>query len=309
MGIQSYNFDRLERISRSEMALRETLEHFVPGEEQRFQLLLRLEQCLQQAIRGGCTLHTRNYRLEDAPRWEQRLGEGAIYVTLSTLPSAPKMLLVWDSILALSLIDRLLGGELNEVPTPRPLTEIETGVFSYLLMQVCRTFHRFFEQGAEAVPIRVEAIFSDTEQVRAAIAGAERVALADVTVAIPELTGQLQLVLPDPFVAEVLAPRVTVPEERVTPIEQRERMKNLGDLNFPMRAVLGEATLSPLELNGLQAGDVVLLDQSHSRLEAGQLRGRVVFEALRSGAPTVVTEIAEAGPPARFVVQEFYHEA
>ncbi len=307
MDALPYNLSRLESVSRSEMAIQDTLLHFVPEGETRLKLLLAMEQSLQQCIRGGCTLHPQGYRLADAAPWLHRAGTEGLYVIFSTVPTGAKALLVFDPVLALALINRLLGGELTEVPAERDLSEIEHGVLTYLLMQVCRSFHDFF--GNETAPIRVEKVVTRTEDVQNLIAGTEMMAVADVTVAIPELTGQLQLVLPDMFIEEVLAPRTALPDDSVSGDTQEARLMQLGDLVFPMQACVGELSLSPKEIDGLQVGDIVLVDSPYAHVEGATVKGSLKLYPMRPGAPTVETKIREAGPPARPEVIGLYHDA
>lgn len=307
MSIVPYNFSRLETISRATLQIQETLSRLLPAGERRLKLLRRLEQTLQQCVRGGCTLHAKGYRLEAAPTWRDRAAGEGVYAILAATQTGAKGLLVWDPVLALALIDRLLGGELTEVPEPRPLTEIEKGVLSYLVMQLCRVFHQFF--GNEGTGIRVEKIVSDFKTVKAMLAGSEQMALADITVAIPEVSGQIQLVLPDQFVSEVLSPRVAAPAKTFTEAEQRERLERFGNLLFPMRASVGEARLTPQEIGSLEPGDIILVDHPHCHLIEGKVSGEIKFYPLSRGTPTLITQIRETTPRAQLEVKEVYYEA
>lgn len=320
MVIHPYNFSRLESVSLAECRLKETLKNFIPEGEARLKLLLSVEKVLQQSIRGGCTLHTKEYRVEDYNTWRGRIGGEGIYSMFSTLPTGAKMLLIWDSVLALSLIDRMLGGELTEIPAARELSEIENGVLSFLLMQIARTFHTFqqdegrrsthLEPVSESfAPIRFEKVFSDQETLEASLLGVKHVVVVDVKVAIPELIGQVQLVLPDLFIEEVLAPRVSAMKTELSCEERQERLNLLGDLLFPMRASIGEAFLSAGEMVDLQPGDIILLDQPHCQLTGGKIEGDVVFYPECMGAPTIVATIQDLGPPAQMAVKEIYREA
>ncbi len=311
MEATSLDFSRLEKISLTERRLRETLDNFIPAGERRLQLQLAIEQALQQSLRGGCTLHGKAYRLEAAEEWRDHAAGDALYVTLSVIPTGAKMVLVWDPVLALALVDRVLGGELKEVPVARQLTEIEIGVISFLLMQACRVFDQMVAESAngEFAPIRIEKVFHARETLLAAMAGAKQVAVMDVSVAIPELTGLMQMVLPDNFIEEVMQPRVKLPEQTLGVAEERARLESLGDLTFPMRAVVGESALLPAELGALEPGDIVLLDQAHARMEQGRLQGHVQLKALRPGAPTLMTQIRDDGPPAQLEIIEMYREA
>jgi flagellar motor switch protein FliM len=311
MAINPYNFSNIESVSTSERRLHEILDSIIPKGEMRFNFLLSLEKVVQQSIRGGFTLHCKGYHLEDRNTWQARAGQNGVHVMLSALSTGSKMLLICDPVLVLALIDRLLGGELHEIPTARKLTEIETGVFSYLLMQLCRAFHEFQQSKAESnfAPIRVEKVFSDQDSFEAALAGVKRVATANLTVAIPELTGGVQIVLPDLFVEEVLASFIQTQEVELSEEDQLNRLYLMGDLKFHMRATVGETMLTPAEINDLQPGDIVLLDQPHSYLKDNRLEGDVVFYPVQRDVPTIVATIRDTGPPARFEIKEMYRDA
>ncbi len=302
------DFTGLESISREERLVQDILFHLLPTQESRLKLLLALEQVLQSAIRGGCTLHHKNSQLESLEQWRERVKGEGVYVVLSTTPTGPKAVLVWDSILALALVDRLLGGELNEVPVPRILTEIESGVFSYILMKACQAFHVFFADDT-LLPVRLEKIVTDMNELNTVFSDCQQIARIDLAMAIPELTGPVQLIIGDAFIKDVLGDRVSLVKEPVSEPEQKQRLQALGDLHFPMRATVGSTALSPQELAGLEPGDIVLLDQAHCRLNQGQLNGELLFYPLRPGAPKIRARIESNGPPAQMRIEEMFQEA
>jgi len=305
MNIEPFNFARLKSVSRAELRLQTILQQFLPTGKKRLKLLHALEKTLQESIRGGCTLHLKDYHLQKTAIWQDRSDEAAVYVTLTTAPTGAKALLVFDPVLALCLIDRLLGGSLTEVPAARVLTELEAGVFSYLLMQVCRTFHQSHPSEHQA-PIRVAKIFSEPEQLETILAGTERLVVADATVALPELSLPVQIVLPDAFVEEVLAPRSRQPMEQLSIAQQRQGLMAYGDLSFAMRASAGETTLTPREVAHLEAGDIILLDQPHVHFEEGQIAGQLQVYPVHPGAPTFLTKIRDTHAPACLEVMEVY---
>jgi flagellar motor switch protein FliM len=306
-SVKKYDFSRLEAVSSSKLELNRILGHYVL-EAERPRLIRGLEQVLQQCVRGGCTLHSKGFRLEAAKEWQQRLGEEAVYAVLSAVPGGPKAVIVWEPVLALSVIDRMLAGELSEIAGRRPLSEIERGVLSYVMAKLCQACHRYVVP--DAMPIRLEGLHEDTETVIQLISGAEQLALAEMTLALPELSGVIQIVLPDLFIREVmLSPKGLAAAQQVPSAEQVQRLHDLGDLSFLMRASIGSATLRPDEILHLEPGDIVLLDESHCHYDGKALSGNVVFHPARHGAPTIVASIQELGPPAKVEVKDIYREA
>jgi len=303
-----FDFSRLESVSLQKLKLTETLQNYLPSEQARDQLRRGIEQTLQQSIRGGCTLHPKGFHLEDAEAWRKQTPNRAIYVVLTAAPTGPKALMVWDPVLVLALIDRLLAGELAEIPTARSLSEIETGVFSYLMTKILQVFHEFLAEGS--APLRLQSVEMDRESIMSCLEGAEQLAISDVVMAIPELTGVVQLILPDSFISNLLgAPRAESADKEKERVQMEEKLRMIGDLSFPLIASIGETKLTPSEMGSLEPGDIVLVDTPHCRLEEGSLNGDIVFHPTRQGAPTIVTKILESGPPARVEIKEIFREA
>lgn len=303
-SVEKYDFSRLASVSMRELELETVLHRYVVPAE-RSELIRALEKVLQECVRGGCTLHSKGFRLEAAGQWLQRVGDSAVYAVLSAVPGGPKALLVWEPVLALSVIDRILAGELTEIASPRSLSEIEHGVLSYVLARLCQACHRFVDPAA--MPIRLETVHENAAALTSLVAGSEVVALAEVTIALPELSGVVQLVLPELFIREVMATgEVESPRVGAT---SAQHLHELGDLTFRLRAAVGSATLTAEELKQLEAGDIVLLDRCHAFYDGKILSGDVVFHPARHGVPTFVGSIAEAGPPAKFAIKEIYREA
>lgn len=303
-SVKSYDFSRLASVSSRKLELERVLQHYVVPAE-RTELIRALEKVLQECVRGGCTLHTKGFRLESATQWQQRLGKRAVYAVLSAVPGGPQALIVGEPVLALSIIDRILAGELTEIAGPsRSLSEIEQGVLSYVLARLCQTCHRFVDPAA--MPIRFEEIHEDTESLLPILAGSEEVAVAEVTIALPELSGVVQIVLPELFIAEVMATPAATPRASTASVQ---RLRELGDLSFQLRASVGSATLTAEEVRHLEPGDIVLLDECHALYDGQALSGELVFHPARHGVPTLVASITDAGTPAKVAIKEIYREA
>ena len=311
-SVKKFDFHQLESVSPGDLHLMNTLRHYAPAGRGRQTLLRRLEQVLQHITRGGCTLHSRGFRLEEATAWKGRLGparsgggEAAVYTVLSAVPGGPQAILVWEPILVLALIDRILAGELTEVPGLRSLSDIERGVLSYVMAKLCQACHG--ELAAGAMPIRLERIHEDSEAAANLVSSAEQVAVAEVTIALPELSGVMQVVLPDLFIREVMATQARPEPDEAA--RMASGLEELGDLSFDVSASIGRATLTHREVSQLEAGDIVLLDESQCRYADGHLQGEVTLRPRQHGVPTVVAAIQDVGPPAKLAVTSIIREA
>lgn len=304
-SVKEFDLSGLESVSMTDMELENALTAYLPEAESRAALLADLRRTLTQLMRGDCAIHCKDFYFEELDAWKPRLEAEGVYILLSGLASGAKALMVWDTVLALEMIDRLLGGEATEMPVRRPLTEIEVGVMSYLITKLLECFHQYLPQ--EAMPIRLEAVVARREDLAPLYAGVDEIALADFTVVLPHVSGGVQLVLPDSFIFEVMRPQVDLYAEQERQALIDSRLHQVGDLSYPMMASVGETELLPSEIVGLASGDIVLIDVPHVQCQEGQVTGELVLRPLREGAPTIVTDIRENGPPARLEVKKVYH--
>jgi flagellar motor switch protein FliM len=167
--------------------------------------------------------------------------------------------------LALVMIDRLLGGQGQEPPAARDLTEIERVVIERIGARALIDLAGAW-QDVGAYACRILGVVTSAQAIQAT-APTEIIVVATFTMGIGEATGRLTLGYPYPLLEPVLGrlggqrwaaagPSGPAPEAR------RFIARELAASRLGVRALLGRAQLTVGELLSLHPGQLIALDAS-----------------------------------------------
>ncbi len=186
-------------------------------------------------------------------------------------PMHHKILLEIDLRFAYQAIDRLLGGHGISVDTHRPLTEIEQGVFSYLLLKVMALF-----QGQmihpEQTAVRLEDIRSDLKSSADIVRHEDYWLCYSWKLNFDLDVGFIRAFLPTSL-ARTLgggdAPMQSALADRIRD-RIRSRMHRLAHVQTDVAIEIGRIELTPDDVEALDPGDIILLENTQVQLtEAG----------------------------------------
>jgi type III secretion system YscQ/HrcQ family protein len=191
-------------------------------------------------------------------------------------PKTERVLIQIDLPIAQQAIDRLLGGDAEDVDDQRPLSEIEEGVFAFVLLRVLRLLQD--DAGAELdVGLRFEGIVGEPDLLKARVdVDAPAIVLSyklffDVAVGVCRVVLPRSLVERDlSSIAETEGPART---RRLRALQKRAPRVAL--MRSSLSVQIGQIALSPQDLAGLERGDIVLIEGAEVRMTDGALAGRV----------------------------------
>jgi flagellar motor switch protein FliM len=183
------------------------------------------------------------------------------------VPRPQKALLEVDLTVAQACIDRILGGNAEDVDVQRPLSEIEDGVFSFVLLKALALVQQTFG-GERQIALRLESVVGDVEtlRMRADVDGAW--VCLSFKLFFDLKVGYFRIYLPHDLVREELP--AIVPDGG--PAQERflRRLLDRADLVRPLRAPLtvevGRLSLAMSDLEALDVDDIILVEQSDVRL-------------------------------------------
>lgn len=300
------DFSKLKCLTQAELHLWQALYRFGATLDWSQGFFPRLMSSLSEVLRCPSSVRFKGMRLEAALPWQQRLSQAGVFATLSAGPSGEKAYLLVDPVFALSLIDRLLGGEPTELPSARRLTEIEAGAMSYLIARALQSFFDFL--GSEQGHYRLEKIYGLSEELGPLLANVATLALIDLQVSLPEVGAHVQLCLPDRFIQQELGGAIDSGAFQARLSEERSRrLQSFGDLPLHYLVMVGAAVLSNEECQSLHIGDIVLLDSHQVGVSAGGLTGELSLVPSQGRGPRVQLAIEDPAPPAKLRVKEIYH--
>ena len=165
--------------------------------------------------------------------------------------------------LALTIVERLLGGNADLVPKPRTITPIEQAVIKSVIEHALGDLRNAWRSIAE-LNFRYERLEMEADFVQIA-PSSEIVIIVSLDVNIGANTYLMNLCFPTFALEEVLArlnrQQVTTQVTKQSPARLKENMEvlkqQISTTNLPIIAELGKAAITVRELMELQVGDVI----------------------------------------------------
>lgn len=202
-----------------------------------------------------------------------------LVAVLGAAPSEGKILLEVDSGLAGFFIERLLGGGSETFPTPKPLSEIEQGVLQYLILQLLAHVYRLCGEDSR-VHFRFEKFVFNPDDLRNVINFEDTVFGLGVRMNVGANAGYVRLVFPSPLVSRLYLNVQAKGEARKAENEYLwEKLGEYGHVKLPLWADGGRVTITTGDMENLESGDVILLEDSKLKLNERALSGSVILRA------------------------------
>jgi flagellar motor switch protein FliM len=227
------------------------------------------------------------------------LPEQTAFYAVSIEPLEGLMALELNPVVAITLVDRMLGGTGLTQGVDRPLTEIEQNVIDSVVKLILDTLSEVWRAVTE-VQFRIHG--RETRPQMLNVMGPnENVMLLALEIRFLEARGMLNLCIPTAAI-EAVGERFVQGAQRTrrqpTPLEEEWLSTNLGRVGIPVTAMLA-STLSAGELLKLQRGDVIGLGHSLLQpidIQIGQVTRFLGRLASDGGALTVRVESRADAP-------------
>ncbi|MHB8926042.1 MAG: flagellar motor switch protein FliM [Bacillota bacterium] len=204
----------------------------------------------------------------------------AIVAIVNLAPLPGNAVLDISHTIAFPMIDRLFGGAGQTNEHARALTEIEVIVMERIFVQFLDTLKEAWKNITEIKP-KLETIESNPLFAQV-VGSAEMAVLITFSAKLGEAVGSINFCLPylviEPVLPKLSAQHWFSTSQRTVAQGSPELLKKrLEDAAIPISVVLGETTISVRDLMGLQAGDVIQLDNPMTSDLKGFIGSRVKF--------------------------------
>ncbi|MEL6187305.1 MAG: type III secretion system cytoplasmic ring protein SctQ [Myxococcota bacterium] len=199
------------------------------------------------------------------PRTQLRgLIPGATFIAVVGLEPRPeKVLLEIDLRFVYAVVDRLLGGRGAAVDVHRPLSDIEQGVFSFLLLKVLALFQGQMAHSDETA-LRLEDMRNDLKSCADILRREDHWMVTSWKMNVDLDVSFVRALAPVSLARHFGGP--PAPEDAMITARHHERIRQnlhrLGGATFTGRVEAGRLEFSPEELEALDPGDIVVLEDS-----------------------------------------------
>ncbi|EPX58082.1 Flagellar motor switch protein FliM [Cystobacter fuscus DSM 2262] len=255
-------FPRLEKVSLTETRLLERLTWLKPGAEAVEALGERFKAIFDTQVGFGLE----SSRVLGSGELRRVLAEPTFLCFLVPGGHRGRAVLEVELSLAHAAVDLLLGGA-GETVGLRPLTDIEEGVASFVVLEAIRALMPGTEpqQGR----LRLEGVARGVDEAVSRLSEEAQVAVLQLRARLGTQEGMVRLFLPA-SVLESLTPE-PAPEQRrsLLRMDMEAHLSRLSSVRTWLRAEIGLAEISHHDLASLRVKDVVLVDEFSARPDQG----------------------------------------
>ncbi|CEG25885.1 flagellar motor switch protein FliM [Bacillus sp. B-jedd] len=197
-------------------------------------------------------------------------------------PMDGKMVIEVNPQVANAILERLMGGFGAQSQRSEALTEIETVLLKKIFTRTADMYQDVWKS-IENIQVNLEGIESNPQFIQIASQN-DTVIIIALRATIGDITGRMTICLPH-LILEPVLPKLSTHQLLSTMAKKRppqtEKIKqNLKNVNVPVIAEIGHATLSVADLMNLQNGDVI-------GIETGKLLVKIGDNARYLGNPGV----------------------
>lgn len=204
---------------------------------------------------------------------------GCILV-LGASPTEHKILVDLDTALVGFVIDRLLGGTGEAGRILRPLTEIEQGVLSFLLLKVINFVHEGWQSGRE-IALSLDRFASNVDDISDITDSETGYYLVGASFAAGKRVGYARVLIPHSLLHSSF--RSPLPQSNPTGTEleyMRSVFQSLPVASVPAVVEGARLDLGPDDIAQLEPGDIIVLENHEIGLDMGFVAG---FARVRVG--------------------------
>lgn len=303
--LRKYRLQDLPRLTREQVRATNALLCHLPQTpfEQGFKA--RLREVLAQLVHADVDIWFEGVQALGQGELKRVLAEPTCAFIIGLPPRTDKALLEVDLPIAQMAIDKLLGGTAEDVDGQRPLSEIEDGVFSFILLKALHLIAGDVEE--TQLGVRLEAMHGTLASLKERFPTSDACVCLSFKVFFNQKVGYARLYLPTALMSEVLteAPPSPGPARERALARMLERLDLIRLVTTPMVVEVGRIALPVADVEALDTEDIILVEESELRLEPGDpptLTGRAQGR-VGDGTHGVLTGNLVVGDRGRYELQ------
>ncbi|HZH04444.1 MAG TPA: hypothetical protein VEY30_11720, partial [Myxococcaceae bacterium] len=262
-----YAFKELEKVSRAQQLLVQRLEWLLPSASAAGRVVESIRDRLRDLFDTEVSFFL-DYVHAIRPRdFKKYVADPTFLAIVAPAPHKTRGFLEVELGLAHATIDTLLGGA-AEAAALRPLSDIDEGVMSFVVLEALRALAPNIEPGLPRM--RLEGVARSSNEAVAVLGDEPQVAVLQFKAVLGPHAGFVRLFIPSTVVGMTNPPRDGAERRARRAEEMRQNLSRLQGVKTWLRAEIGTGEITNGDLAGLQSGDVVLIDGVSTRPDLGE---------------------------------------
>lgn len=235
-----FRFAGLEKVSKLQERLLKNLEWLLPAVPTTGEVSSAVRRQLHDVLEEDVSLETELIHVVPQPKLRQYVGEPTFLAVLAAQPNKPRGLLEVELGLAHKAIDLLLGGA-GEAMALRPLTDIEEGMMTYLVIETLRALSVGLDPTLPK--LRLESLARSLGEVSSLIDEDERLIIVQLKASFGSHCGSVRLFIPEAVLASA-GPPPDAPVRRARRLAQAQAgASRLGQIGLELRVEIGQVEI------------------------------------------------------------------
>lgn len=313
---QPFVFSGLEHVSKRDARLVKNLEWLLPPVRPSGEVASSVRKRLQEMIEEQVSLQTEFVHVVPMSQLQHYIGDTTFLAVLAPAPNKTRGLLEVELGLAHHTIDLLLGG-VGDAVGMRPLTDIEDGVMTYVLIELLKVLSPSLDP---ALPtLRIEGAVSSFGEIRGLIPDNERLTVLQLKAVFGNTAGYVRVVLPEDVLSAVSPPSDAALRRARRARDAELHLGRLRNVPAQIRAEIGRVEIAAGDLAQLGERDVVLVDALTCRPDQGEggtarlrigtgqvghLDAEIIVEDGRCQARVTGVTVGTPAPPSEVISSE-----
>lgn len=252
--IKNYDFARPAKFSKEHLRTLEIIfEHY--GR--------LLSTNLPVYLRKAIQVEVMNSEAVSYSEFSNALANPVLLGIINFAPLKGNIILEIASNLGYAMVDRMLGGEGEPLEKTREFSEIELLIIERILTVCVNLLHEPWENVVDIHP-RLERIETNS-QFAQIISPSEMIAIVTINIKIGDVEGLMNVCLPYLTLEDIMDKLNT--KYWYSTMQDKDEQQYVDAIEtliskapIPMKAVLGNSTISVSDFSGLQVGDIIRLD-------------------------------------------------
>lgn len=252
--IKNYDFARPAKFSKEHLRTLEIIfEHY--GR--------LLSTNLPVYLRKAIQVEVMNSEAVSYSEFSNALSNPVLLGIINFAPLKGNIILEIASNLGFAMVDRMLGGEGEPLEKTREFSEIELLIIERILTVCVNLLHEPWENVVDIHP-RLERIETNS-QFAQIISPSEMIAIVTINIKIGDVEGLMNVCLPYLTLEDIMDKLNT--KYWYSTMQDKDEQQYVDAIEtliskapIPMKAVLGNSTISVSDFSGLQVGDIIRLD-------------------------------------------------
>ena len=264
---RKFEFRNLEKVSRLQGELVKRLEWMLPTVTSTGEVSQSVKARLKEMLEEDVSLTSEYVHVVGARGLRRYVGEPTFLAVLAPQPHKTRGFLECEIGLAHAAIDMLLGGA-GEAVSLRPLTDIEEGVMTYVILETLKALAPSLDPSLPK--LRLEGVCHGFEEALSLVGDESHLAVVQLKASFGSHQGYVRLFIP----ASVLATANPPPDAPVRAARRadaaQKHIRRLSRQRAWLRAEIGLVEISSADLAQLRERDVIIVEQLSMRPDTAE---------------------------------------